>query len=200
MGSYKNVMELLVEEEVARQYKALPARMASYVNPVELVAYALNQLPSLYATTEQGLNHQIKRGRERYAAQISKAVQHALAAVSRDPLRTCTPLQDQQTPPLREVLNQIRLLLRNDKVNWENLPIAVEQALVSASQGGGTWDAKYNTTSAGSQYRTRRVSSYTAYSSVPAEQRSQMSRKLQSAPKDEAIERFGWDDPLYHST
>lgn len=199
MGSYKNVMELLVEEEVARQYKALPARMASYVNPVELVAYALNQLPSLYATTEQGLNHQIKRGKERYGAQIAKAVQRALAAISRDPLRSFTPLQDQQAMPLREVLHQMRLLLRNDKVSWENLPTAVEQALASASQGGGAWEATYNTASAGSQFRTRRVSSYTAYASVPTEPRASINRKPQSPPKDDAIERFSWDDPLYQS-
>jgi hypothetical protein len=181
MGIYKNVMELLVEEEVVRQSKSLPPRMASYVNQVELVAYALNQLPALYATTEVGLEHQLKRGRERYGSSIVQAVQRALAAVSRDPLRTHAPLQDAQTTPLREVLSQMRLLLRNDKVNWDTLPTAVEHALVRAAKGG--------------------KSGWEAYAVTPPA-RSTVQRKVARPnpprPQDTPADQYGWDDP-YHS-
>ncbi|WP_416671675.1 late competence development ComFB family protein [Egbenema bharatensis] len=182
MGIYKNVMELLVEEEVVRQSKALPPRMASYVNQVELVAYALNQLPALYATTEVGLEHQLKRGRERHGQTITQAVRRALAAVSRDPLRTHVPLQDAQKMPLREVLHQMRLLLRNDKVNWENLPTAVEHALVKASRGknGSDWEA---------------------YAVAPPPRTSfqrKAARPTAPRPQDTPADQYGWDDP-YHS-
>jgi hypothetical protein len=129
MGAYKNVMEILVEEEVARQLKALPPRMSSYINQVELVAYALNQLPSLYATSEKGLGYQLERGKSKFSQQIYQAVQRALAAIRRDPLRTYTPIQTQQSPEMRGVLHQLRLLLRNDKLDWEHLPVAVREAM-----------------------------------------------------------------------
>jgi hypothetical protein len=181
MGIYKNVMELLVEEEVVRQSKLLPPRMASYVNQVELVAYALNQLPALYATTEVGLEHQLKRGRERHGQTIAQAVRQALAAVSRDPLRTHPPLQDAQTTPLREVLQQMRLLLRNDKVNWDNLPTAVENALVKASKGSGAaWEA------------------YAVAPPPRANLQRKTTRPAPPPPQDTPAEQYGWDDP-YHS-
>jgi Late competence development protein ComFB len=129
MGVYKNAMEVLVEEEVDRQVNALPARAASYINRLELVAYALNQLPPLYATSQQGLSYQLQRGRAKLSGHINQAVQRALATVQREPIRTYMPLQPQQSAHLRDVLGQLRLLLKNDQLNWENLPIAVKQAL-----------------------------------------------------------------------
>lgn len=196
MGIYKNVMELLVEEEVSRQYKALSPRMASYVNPTELVAYALNQLPALYATSEKGLEYQLKRGREKYMAQIAQAVQRAMAAVSRDPLRASNPLQDQFATPLREVLHQMRLLLRNDKVDWENLPNAVEQAITRAAKSGITWDGR----------RKTRSVPYSSIGKSPASADYPLgSSSFESIPTRNprssagSVDAFGWDNPLYDS-
>jgi len=182
MAPYKNVMEILVEEEVLRQVKALPVRIASYVNQTELVAYALNQLPPLYATSEKGLEHQLERGKVKFAAQISQAVQRSIAAIRRDPLRTYVPLKDYQATPFREVLKQMQHLLKNDQVDWANLPIAVEQALHRALQGEISWDKRY------------------AGRSPQAFPLSQPSfNQSQTAPQDyNSSERFGWDDPLYN--
>lgn len=191
MGIYKNVMEMLVEEEVLRQHKALPPRIASYVNPAELVAYALNQLPALYATSQKGLEYQLSRGRAKYHQQIAQAVQRALAAIGRDPLRASSPLTEQQSIPLREVLHQMRLLLRNDKVDWESLPNAVEQALRLASQGGITWDASYGSRSV--QPPSRR-STY-GIRAIRSESNSQPLSSPHRA-EDSEEEPFGWDDPL----
>lgn len=132
METYKNVMEILVEEEVERQYQFLPPRQAAYLKQTELVAYALNQLPALYATSQKGLKHQLEKGRAKHGAEVARAVQRAIAAVGRDPLRVSLPLQNQPSMPLREVLQQLRLLLHNDKIDWDTLPIAVEQALTQA--------------------------------------------------------------------
>lgn len=197
MGIYKNVMELLVEEEVTRQYRALSPRMASYVNPTELVAYALNQLPALYATSEKGLEYQLKRGKEKYRAEIAQAVKRALAAVSRDPLRASSPLQDQFSTSLREILHQMRLLLRNDKVDWENLPNAVEQAITRAARSGITWDGKresrsvpYSSIGKAPSSSDYPLSASAAFETTPA-------RNARSSAG--AVDPFGWDNPLYDS-
>lgn len=197
MGIYKNVMELLVEEEVSRQYRALSPRMASYVNPTELTAYALNQLPALYATSEKGLEHQLKRGKEKYMSQIAQAVQRALAAVSRDPLRTSNPLQDQFSIPLREVLNQMRLLLHNDKIDWESLPNAVEQAIARAARSGITWDGRRKSRSVPYSSMSKSPSS----SDYPLSASSSFEAVPTRNPRLDAgsVDAFGWDNPLYDS-
>jgi hypothetical protein len=199
MGIYKNVMELLVEDEVSRQYEALPPRMASYVNPTELVAYALNQLPALYATSEQGLEYQLKRGKEKYRRQIVQAVQRALAAVSRDPLRSSSPLQDQfsLSAPLREVLHQLRLLLRNDKVNWENLPNAVEHAIARAAKSGMNWDGKRKDRSLPTSLSQSPSSSDYPLSSPPLPRINIPTHNPRASSG--SVDSFGWDNPLYDS-
>lgn len=198
MGIYKNVMELLVEEEVSRQYKALSPRIASYVNPTELTAYALNQLPALYATSEKGLEYQLKRGREKYKAQIAQAVQRALAAVSRDPLRSSNPLQDQYATPLRNVLHQMRLLLRNDKVEWESLPTAVEQAITQAAKSGITWDGRRRSRSIPSSSLGKSPSSADYPLNTPPAFEPQTSARNPRANSG-SVDSFGWDNPLYDS-
>jgi hypothetical protein len=205
MGAYKNAMELLVEEEVARQFKALPPKIASYINQLELVAYALNQLPPLYATSEKGLEHQLERGKVKYSAQITQAVQRALAAIRRDPLRTYVPLQSHQAAPLREVLYQLRLLLKNDKVDWKTLPTVVEQALTQASQGSLPWGMPSAKRSP-SYAPIRRSSPFPSQQipePLPAPEKPptpERSRSVRAPRRDDCrSEAFGWDDPLYHS-
>jgi len=130
MGTYKNVMELLTEEAVKRHIKAMPPKVAAYMKPDELVAYALNQLPSLYATTEKGLDYQLQKGRSQYQAQIDQAVNRAIAAVRRDPLRSDKPLSVAEPhSALQPVLHKMRTLLRDDSLNWDTLPTVIEQMM-----------------------------------------------------------------------
>lgn len=130
MGNYKNVMELLVEETVERHIATLPPRVATYIKKDELVAYALNQLPSLYATTEKGLDYQLLKGRHQYHRQINQAVQQAIAAIRRDPIRRYTPIPASKIyQPLEGILKRMQALLRDDAVNWDTLPAVVERAL-----------------------------------------------------------------------
>jgi len=186
MSIYKNVMEMLVEEEVVRQFKALPPRIATYINQVEWVAYALNQLPPLYATSEKGLYHQIQRGRAKHSAEIKQAVLRALAAVRRDPIRSSTPLESPYAP-FREVLMRLRALLRNDLLEWDMIPQAVEQAITRQPRP---------------QHQLA-MPSPSDYAPVSAPVRK--APQSQSAPQAAAKARpaaqdeiFGWDDPLYN--
>jgi Late competence development protein ComFB len=192
MATYKNVMELLVEEEVSQQVKSLPTRIASYINQTELVAYALNQLPSLYATSEKGLGHQIERGKAKFSTQIAQSVQRAIAAIRRDPLRTYVPLKA-QAAPFREVLHQMQILLCNDRVDWENLPMAVEQALNRAAQGEISWDSRYARQAASPLNPASLPSQPSHPHPRTAEKRQQLVRQ-----EPGSNEMFGWDDPLYN--
>ncbi len=89
---YHNIMEDLVAEEVRIQMAQLSPRLTQYIKRVEVETYALNRLPTLYASSQEGWLHQHKRARTEYQKQIKIAVRQALAAVQRDPLRSSTPL------------------------------------------------------------------------------------------------------------
>ncbi len=197
MSIYKNVMELLVEEEVARQFQALPLRVATYVNQVEWVAYALNQLPPLYATSEKGLHHQMQRGQAKHGAEIKQAVMRALAAIRRDPLRSSTPLESPYAQ-VKEVLLSLRALLRNDRLEWEAIPLAVEQAITHQSHPRRS-SALSAHASANSPLTAaaKAAASKAAISKQPAAPPAPPRATTVSRPAAQE-ESFGWDDPLYN--
>jgi len=90
--TYNNVMELMVAEEVDSQMAELPSDLARYIKPLEVATYALNKLPPLYASSEEGWQRQQQRAQQQWSSQITVAVRRAIAAVQRDPLRKSTPL------------------------------------------------------------------------------------------------------------
>lgn len=91
--TYINVLEAIVIEEVERKIEKLPPHLAKYINPAQVVAYALNRLPSLYATSEEGWRRQQLKARTELKNQIIMAVRQGFAAVQKDPLKVTTPLK-----------------------------------------------------------------------------------------------------------
>ena len=91
--SYINVLEIIVIEEVERQIAKLPPHLAKYINPGQVIAYALNRLPALYATSEEGWRRQQLKAKTELKDQIIMAVRQGLAAVQKDPLKVTTPLK-----------------------------------------------------------------------------------------------------------
>jgi len=92
-ATYVNVLETIVVEEVEQQLEKLPPHLAKYINLVQVVAYALNRLPSMYATSEEGWQRQQLKARNELREQIFMAVRQGLAAVQKDPLKVTTPLK-----------------------------------------------------------------------------------------------------------
>ena len=89
---YRNALEPLVTEEVTRQLEQLSPKLVKYINPEQVIAYALNRLPSLYATSVEGWTRQQEIAKTKLEKQIFLAVRQGLAAIQRDPLKVTTPL------------------------------------------------------------------------------------------------------------
>ncbi len=140
--SYCNVMEFLVNQEIEKQLQNFPSRVANSINNVEVITYAVNRLPALYASSENGWQHQISRGREEFGKQITVAVRQALAAVQRDPLRMALPLPINEEVESQVVLQTLKDLLQNEQLSWNNLVSVIEQTLVKTVQGEITWKSK----------------------------------------------------------
>jgi hypothetical protein len=87
---YVNVMEYWVQLEVYQQLRKL-RRINRYIEPSEIVTYALNRLPPLYASCEEGKTYQLEKGKL-HRAEIRTTVLDAIKHVLRDPIRKSTPL------------------------------------------------------------------------------------------------------------
>ena len=135
MEAYINVMELLVKEEVKRQLQPLPPWVATELKFDDLIAYALNRLPPLYASTLEGIEFQREKADSQLASQIETSVQQALATIKQDPNRETTPLPPlRQAEPHQTALERIKVLLQNHSLDWQTLPNAVELALLQATR------------------------------------------------------------------
>lgn len=126
---YRNVMEQLVAEEVEEQLLKYPPRLTKFINVIEVETFALNRLPPLYASSEEGLHKQELRGRQEYANKIQTAVHQAFMAVQRDPLRFSTPLLRQEAQESNEILQALKDVLPQRELSLPNLVRLVKQAL-----------------------------------------------------------------------
>lgn len=73
-----NVMEELVLTEVIAKVAEIEASSESSLDVGDITAYALNRLPPLYATTEEGANYQRKRAKTELQEFISQQVAEAI--------------------------------------------------------------------------------------------------------------------------
>ena len=74
-----NVMEELVLSEAITRVAEIEQTSESSLDVGDIAAYALNRLPPLYATTEEGANYQRQRARQEMQSLIQKQVKEAIA-------------------------------------------------------------------------------------------------------------------------
>ncbi|AFY76524.1 MAG: late competence development ComFB family protein [Hydrococcus sp. C42_A2020_068] len=140
--SNKNAMELLVAQEIKKQLEPCSAEIKELVNQVEVATYALNRLPSLYASSEEGLAWQKQRGQKEMQQLITATVREALEVVRKDPARFSTPLLPPERQEIQEAREALQELLdwlwmyqgeipRND-ASWRELIKIVKQIVSQA--------------------------------------------------------------------
>ena len=74
-----NVMEELVLSEAITHVAEIEQTSDTSLDVGDIAAYALNRLPPLYATTEEGANYQRQRAREELQTLIQERVTEAIA-------------------------------------------------------------------------------------------------------------------------
>jgi hypothetical protein len=74
-----NVMEELVLSEAITRVAEIEQTSDSALDVGDIAAYALNRLPPLYATTEEGANYQRQRAKQEMQSLIQKQVTEAIA-------------------------------------------------------------------------------------------------------------------------
>ena len=105
-----NVMEELVLSEAIARVAEIEATSDRALDVGDIAAYALNRLPPLYATTEEGASFQRGKAKEELDELISDKVQ---AAISRNLDRPENPGQMLNSPEKdKGVLKQVNTLLK----------------------------------------------------------------------------------------
>lgn len=131
MESCRNVLLEFVYREANAQIQSLGSGIRHKYNIDEVIAFALNRLPPMFASTDVGL--QIKR-QECMALQadITKVTRQALLGVRRDPLREPQPLEDVELANAPYALLEAQDSLGWKNLMWCDLPKALEENLESA--------------------------------------------------------------------
>jgi len=104
-----NVMEELVLTEAIASVAEIAATSESSLDVGDIAAYALNRLPPLYATTEEGANYQRQHAKTELQELIAQQVGAAIARSLRRP-NDGTPVASKNTG--NEVLRQVSTLLQ----------------------------------------------------------------------------------------
>jgi hypothetical protein len=99
-NSYKNVMEILIDNEIDRQTCDYSQIEAQKFNRIEVATYALNRVPPLYASSQEGIERQYERGMLEFSDRIKATVEQALRQIQKNPHATSTPL-----PRLEEMVD-----------------------------------------------------------------------------------------------
>jgi len=118
-------MEIFVDEEIRYQLannKAL-SQTGGYLNLREVATFALNRLPTLYASSMEGIERQKRKLKEQteLRRKIALAVSQAFAAVERDPLRRSTPLENEEKDPINEAkktISQLGTSIPQEELAW----------------------------------------------------------------------------------
>jgi hypothetical protein len=137
--NYRNVMEELVIAEVQMQIQKLSPKLSKNIKVCEVVAFALNRLPPLYATSKRGWQRQMERGKAELQERIAITVRQGITAVVKDPLASGIPLNFEEENAALLAMEQLRALLQQEKLSWENVAELVEEVLIDTVRGNITW-------------------------------------------------------------
>jgi hypothetical protein len=130
----RNVIEELVIEETKAQLDRLGSVVQQQVRISDVVANALNHLPTLYATNQRGWSKQRQRAIHDLGKQVNVAVQQAIVAMSNSPLRNSEPLPLTLLSTPERSLDRLLKVIRKANLTWKDVPSAVASAVITANQ------------------------------------------------------------------
>jgi hypothetical protein len=144
---FSNVLEKLVLSLAFHQVQKLNPTIGETVDLGEIVAYVLNRLPPMYATTDRGYQQLRLRAREVHGRQIVDTINEAIKLILDSPTRARVPLpQARFEAEQEEALEDIKWILKRDDINWRNVASIIEKSLGQAIFGEIDWQRRQQRT------------------------------------------------------
>ncbi len=138
LPSCRNAIEELVIEEVKSQIKSMSLSLQNQVDARSVIAYSLNRLPTMYATTQRGWAQQRKRACEELKDQISGAVRQGVLGIRKDVLRESQPLPAIELETEARTLSKLQKLLKRSDLRWKELQGALQEAIANIHDLGSS--------------------------------------------------------------
>jgi len=131
MSSCRNALEELIIGEAEVQYQRLSVDVKKRVDLSEVIAYALNRLPPMYATTQRGWVQQRKKADQELVSAIAKTVRNGFLSTQSDVLREHDPIPAHELISQARSLAKLRKLFNKDYLKWKDVADVVRDALDS---------------------------------------------------------------------
>ncbi|MEM8780147.1 MAG: late competence development ComFB family protein [Cyanobacteria bacterium P01_G01_bin.49] len=110
-----NVIEELVVSEAINCIAQLESEQPGYLDVGDIAAYALNRLPPLYATTQEGAEYQRKRAKEELKTLISQQVKEGIKRyLARPTVPGRSPLERKQHNDIFDKMTDLLKSLPSD--------------------------------------------------------------------------------------
>ncbi|MEI6429521.1 MAG: late competence development ComFB family protein [Pseudanabaena sp. ELA607] len=139
-----NVLESIVLQESKEQIARLQSVLNRKVSIEESAAYALNRLPPMYATSQQGVQWQSQKAHKEMANQIESVVIQSIMALSKTPRRLDTPLPMVQFDiEQEEAMQSLRQRWHRDDITWRNVAPMMEEAITQERNGTSDWEKNW---------------------------------------------------------
>lgn len=117
-SAYVNVMEGLVAQETWRQLKDMPTWFRQSRRWAEVMPYALNRLPTLYASSQRGWQHHIQFAQQELKDTIRQVVKDALLMTRPDPLEHRESLKIERLNDSEVVLQALSSVFQMPELDW----------------------------------------------------------------------------------
>ncbi len=138
--SFRNVLEKLVLSLAYHQVQKLHPDLAQTIDLGEVMAYTLNRLPTMYATTERGYRELRQRAKEQHGRQVVAIINEAIATIMQNPKPDRPPLPFARfEAEQEEALEQLQWMLQRDDMTWRNVTTILEATLYRAIEYGLVW-------------------------------------------------------------
>ncbi len=130
MALFINAVEEIVAKQAAEMIAQMDERISSRLRPSEVIAYALNRLPPMYATSREGFSYLRNKVITEMSGQIYETLQLAVQRVLLgDPLYDPTPIPDSFFTDSASVLNRLCQVFNREQMRWRDVAIAVQSAV-----------------------------------------------------------------------
>ncbi len=123
-----NVLEEIVFKEICIQIEGLRPEIQPKIKVEEVLAYSVNRLPPLFATSMTGWQYQYDYALNHLESQISQLVKHGIKTVLiGDPLHDLTPLPNHLFVDSSGILYQLSKLFDRRYLRWRDVPVLVKR-------------------------------------------------------------------------
>jgi hypothetical protein len=125
-----NVIEYPVIQEAETQIQSLAPDIQKKLNLVEVVVYALNRLPSMYATTKDGYRHHYNNAIGEMHSQIVDTVRKGIRSLLLgDPLYVSSEIPDEVFCDPAGLLSRLSDLFNRKQMRWKEVPSVLDSIL-----------------------------------------------------------------------